>query len=132
MAFVLNLINIKLTDQLEIMVFQIVLIIIFKSRLKEKVLHFDIFKFFNKTFVYGAAFTHLTKGFNQYLVKIPVYQIVFVLKISVKSLSGHTAGIADLLYGDLLDRRSDHTFLHGISQPVFYIVVHLIPQKYPL
>ena len=88
--------------------------------------HPDIFKFFNKAFVHGTALTHLVKGFNQYLIKIPVYQVIFVLKISVKGLSGHTTCVADFLNRNFLDRRGKHAFLHGIGQLVFYIVVHII------
>lgn len=68
------------------------------------------------------------KGFNQYLIKIPVYQVIFVLKISVKGLSGHTTCVADFLNRNFLDRRGKHAFLHGIGQLVFYIVVHNVSE----
>ena len=130
MAFIFNLVNIKLPDQFEIMFPEVVLIIILESCFKEKLLHLDIFKFIHKAFVYGMTFTHLAKGFDKYLVKIPVDKIVFILKISVESLACNPTGIGNFFYSNLLDRRGIHTFFHCIGQSVFYVIVHLITRCY--
>ena len=65
------------------------------------------------------SLSHVFKGFDQQFVKVPVDQIKFVHKISIKGLSGQTAVFCDLTDGDGIYRGVTHTLLHGFCQSVF-------------
>ena len=113
-------IRVELCDQFEIVITQTVLVVIFECRTKEKCFFLNVLKLVYEALVDGLSFAHMFKGFNQYLVKIPVDQIVFVLKIPVESLAGHAAFFCDLFHCDLLDWSFLHAFFHCLCQSVFY------------
>ena len=120
---IFNLVCIECKNQFEIMVAQTVLIVIFKGRFKEQLFFLDIIEFVYKTLVDRLAFSHVFKGFQQNFIEIPVDQIVFILKIPVKSLACDATGFDNLFDGDFLDRCFFHALLHRVCEFVFYIFI---------
>ena len=120
---IFNLVCIECKNQFEIMVAQTVLIVIFKGRFKEQLFFLDIIEFVYESLVDRLAFSHVFKGFQQNFIEIPVDQIVFILKIPVKSLARDATGFDNLFDGDFFDRRLFHTLLHRVCEFVFYIFI---------
>ena len=96
-----------------------VLFIITKCRSKKCLLFLNISKLLHKRIVNCFSLSHMLKRFHQKLVKIPVDQIIFIQKISVKSLPGKPTFFRNLLYGNVFYRSRFHTFFHCSCEPVF-------------
>ena len=105
---------------MKVVIPQAVLIIILKGSTKKQILLLDIIKFIDKSFVDCFALSHVLERFQKNLIKIPVDQIVFVLKVSVKGLPCCTAYFNNFFYCDFFYRRIFHTFFHRFRKPVFH------------
>ena len=108
---------------MKVVIPEAVLFIILKCRLEKKLLILNIVKFVHKSLVHRLSFSHMLKGFQEDLIKIPVDQIVLIPEVPIKCLPCSTAFLHDLFHRDLLYRRPLHTSLHRLRQAVFHFFI---------
>ena len=109
------------------MLTQAVLRITAKRGLKEDQLFSYIGEFVDERFINGLAFSHMRKRLHQDLIKYPVDQIIFILKMTVKCLSGRSACPDDLRHCDLLQRHLSHALFQRLGQQhlhLFFLCHH--------
>ena len=87
-------------------------------------------KLINKTFISRLTFSHMLERFQQDPVKIPVDQIIFILKIPVKCLPCRSAFCYDFFYRNLFYRHLLHTVFHSVRQTVFHFIMFCFFQLY--
>ena len=78
-----------------------------------------VIEFSFQSFKYCLAASHMFKGFQKKLIKIPVDQVIFVKKIAVKGLACQPAVLHDLTNSNVIDRGGLHTLFDGFGQSVF-------------
>ena len=122
---------IKRQDQVKIMISQIILRIILEGCLEKQVFLLDIMELVDQTFIDCPALSHMLKGLLQNLVKIPVYQIIFILEMPVKCLTCRAAFLRDPAYCYLLKWRMFHTPFQGVCQAVFHLIMSSLHRNIP-
>ena len=128
-------VRIKLKNQFKVMLLQGIPVVR-AERFREEHLFIDYkFKLLGQAFPHRVSHSYLFKGLKHQLIKIPVYQVVFIQEIPVECLPGDAAALHNLLDRNLIHGSRLHAFLHGGCQLIsgfilFVPLIHGIP--YPL